>query len=222
MPVDTGQVLHVLAHELRTPAGIAQGYTRMLLEDRLADPADRQRALEQIHKALARIAELSNQSSALAGVLESPRGASLFEFSIADVVTHLAAISGDAEIVVRAEDATTSRIVRSYDKRALLDAVETLVRVTTRELRHSSCTVHLVTSDDAVDFFIGSESDSAALAAGPRAPAATALELERGGVGLSLVHAAVVLEKHDGECWTVGRARNILGVRLPLNERAHP
>src|SRR5687768_14647504 len=39
MPVDTGHVLHVLAHELRTPTGIAQGYARLLLDDRLTDPA---------------------------------------------------------------------------------------------------------------------------------------------------------------------------------------
>ena len=42
MHVDIGKVLHVLAHELRTPAGIAQGYIRMLPLD-LTGPRGRAR-----------------------------------------------------------------------------------------------------------------------------------------------------------------------------------
>src|SRR5262245_59098900 len=66
MPVEIGNVLHVLAHELRTPAGIAQGYLRMLMDDRLTDPADRRKAIEQAQKAVARISEITNEGSQLA------------------------------------------------------------------------------------------------------------------------------------------------------------
>ena len=70
MPVDIGDLLHVLAHELRTPVGIAHGYVRLLLEDRLPQEADRRRALEQLQKALSRLTDLSHESSALANWFE--------------------------------------------------------------------------------------------------------------------------------------------------------
>src|SRR4029450_12367478 len=70
MSVDIGDVLHVLAHELRNPGGIAHGYVRLLLEDRLAAESDRRRALEQLQKALGRLTELSHDTSALANWYE--------------------------------------------------------------------------------------------------------------------------------------------------------
>jgi signal transduction histidine kinase len=45
MSVDISDILHVLAHELRTPVGIAHGYVRLLLEERLSQESDRRRAL---------------------------------------------------------------------------------------------------------------------------------------------------------------------------------
>src|SRR5688572_21663112 len=70
MPVDINDILHVLAHELRTPVGIAHGYVRLLLEDRLPQETDRRRALEQMQKALGRLSDLSQESTALASWYE--------------------------------------------------------------------------------------------------------------------------------------------------------
>jgi len=47
--------LNVLLHELRTPLSVAQGYLRLLLENRLSDPTERQRAINQSMEALGRI-----------------------------------------------------------------------------------------------------------------------------------------------------------------------
>ena len=43
--------------------------------------------------------------------------------------------------------------------------------------------------------------------------------LERGGLGLALVHAAIVLDAHGAERWTMNGSRQTLGLRLPLDER---
>ena len=94
MPVDISNVLHVLAHELRTPTGIAQGYVRMLLEDRLTDPADRQRALEQTQKALARVSELSHESTRLAAWFEDERGPDAHGSTCATLLERVAADAG--------------------------------------------------------------------------------------------------------------------------------
>lgn len=50
--------MSLLLHDLRTPLGVAQGYLRLLLEDRLRDIADRQRAIAQSMEALGRISHL--------------------------------------------------------------------------------------------------------------------------------------------------------------------
>ena len=70
MPVDINDILHVLAHELRTPVGIAHGYVRLLLEERLHQETDRRKALEQMQKALGRLTDLSHESTALAAWYE--------------------------------------------------------------------------------------------------------------------------------------------------------
>src|SRR4029453_11667771 len=75
MSVDIGDILHVLAHELRTPVGIAHGYVRLLLEDRLPAESDRRRALAQLQKALGRLTDLSHQASALANWYERTESA---------------------------------------------------------------------------------------------------------------------------------------------------
>jgi hypothetical protein len=60
------------------------------------------------------------------------------------------------------------------------------------------------------------------LGAGPSAPEAGPVALERGGLGLALVHAAIVLDAHGAERWTMKGSRQTLGLRLPVQERRNP
>jgi len=61
------RALHVMIHDLRSPLGVAQGYLRMLREDRLSTPEARLRAIAQTQQALDRIARLCADAAALAG-----------------------------------------------------------------------------------------------------------------------------------------------------------
>jgi signal transduction histidine kinase len=220
MSVDIGNVLHVLAHELRTPAGIAQGYVRLLLEGRLTDDVDRQRALEQTQKALSRVGELSREASTLATWLERDRHAPR-NISPADLVDRLAHIVLDPPLIVRSELGTTTRTIRSEDTGSLEEALATMVRVTAREIR-GACGVRAVADDSALKLFIGPDDQTSVLGDGPGAPGASPISLQRGGVGLTMVQAILVLEAHDANCWTVGAARNIVGIRLPWSEENLP
>jgi light-regulated signal transduction histidine kinase (bacteriophytochrome) len=58
--------LHVLIHDIRTPVGVAQGYLRLLREDRLTTPDERLRAITQAQQALERVARLCTDAAALA------------------------------------------------------------------------------------------------------------------------------------------------------------
>lgn len=60
------RTLQVLIHDIRTPMGVAQGYLRLLQEDRLATPDDRQRAIAQAQLALDRVSQLCCDAAALA------------------------------------------------------------------------------------------------------------------------------------------------------------
>jgi hypothetical protein len=69
---DTERVLRVLIHDARTPLGVAQGYLRLLHEERLETPEERERALTRAMDALGRIARLCDDAS---GFLAAPQQA---------------------------------------------------------------------------------------------------------------------------------------------------
>jgi signal transduction histidine kinase len=60
------RTLQVLIHDIRTPVGVAQGYLRLLREDRLPTPDDRARALAQAQEALDRVSQLCSDAASLA------------------------------------------------------------------------------------------------------------------------------------------------------------
>lgn len=57
------RVLEVLIHDVRTPIGVAQGYVRLLREERLETPEERDRAMVKTLDALARISRLCDDAS---------------------------------------------------------------------------------------------------------------------------------------------------------------
>ena len=44
------QVLNTLAHEIRTPLAVSQGYLKLYVDGRLATPDDQRRALQQTRR----------------------------------------------------------------------------------------------------------------------------------------------------------------------------
>ena len=53
-PDETAKALHLLIHDLRAPLSVAQGYLRLLQQNRLEAETDRQRAMTQSIEALDR------------------------------------------------------------------------------------------------------------------------------------------------------------------------
>jgi signal transduction histidine kinase len=224
MPVDIGNVLHVLAHELRTPAGIAQGYLRMLMDDRLTDPADRRKAIEQAQKAIARVSELATEGSQLASWVDQPPESPRTRIDARALLDRVVANASDGvTLAARVDVAPAAEDVATIDAEALTSALVAVTKATARELRNKPCTIAArVAAAAVIEMWIGLEDQFVALDAGPAAPDARPLALERGGVGLSLVYAAAVLEKHGATAWMINGSRTIVGIRLPIEERAHP
>jgi hypothetical protein len=218
MPVDIHDILHVLAHELRTPVGIVHGYVRLLLEERLQQESDRRRALEQMQKALGRLSELSHESTALAAWYEQ-------DHTVPHAISARALLEGVAEadyewpVTVDLTHVSDRHAVLSPDEAALSRALIGVIRATARELRGTTCDVTARVADGSFELLAGPEELLDALGAGPQSPDAGPLALERGGLGLALVHAAIVLDAHGAERWTMNGSRQTVGLRLPLDER---
>jgi signal transduction histidine kinase len=218
MPVDINDILHVLAHELRTPVGIAHGYVRLLLEERLHQETDRRRALEQMQKALGRLSDLSHESTALAAWYEQEH-TEAHPVPARTLLGRVAEAEYDFPVTVDLSNLPERCLVRSPDDASLSRALIGVVRATARELRGTTCDVTASVVDGSVEILTGPEELLPALGAGPAAPEAGPVALERGGLGLALVHAAIVLDAHGAARWTMNGSRQTLGLRLPLDER---
>jgi hypothetical protein len=222
MAVDINDILHVLAHELRTPVGIAHGYVRLLLEDRLPNETDRRRALEQMQKALGRLSHLSYETTALAEWYEQPSEQPQ-NVDAHTLIRRVADANFEWPVTVDTSAVPSGISVRSSDPESLVRALIDVVSATARELRGVTCDVTARIIDERFELLAGPEEMLGAVAEGPSAPDAGPIALERGGLGLALVHAAVVLDGHGAERWTTNGSRQTVGLRLPLeaNERRH-
>lgn len=220
MSVDLNDVLHVLAHELRTPVGIAHGYVRLLLEERLTQESDRRRALEQMQKALGRLSDLSYESTALAAWYEQDHSTSQ-AVAARTLIEHVAAAQYDFPVTVATADVPDRAVVSTIDQASLCHALTGLVRATARELRGTTCDVVARVVNGTFEMLTGPEELLDALGRGPAAAEAGPVTLERGGLGLALVHAAIVLDAHGAQRWTMNGSRQTVGVRLPAEERQH-
>jgi hypothetical protein len=215
MSVEINDVLHVLAHELRTPVGIAHGYVRLLLEERLTQESDRRRALEQMQKALGRLSDLTYESTALAAWYEQDH--STHEQVPARVlIDHVAAADYDFPVTVATADVPDGVTVTTTDAASLCRALTGIVRATARELRGTTCDVVARVVTDSFEMLTGPEELLDRLGHGPEAAEAGPVTLERGGLGLALVHAAIVLDAHGARRWTMNGSRQTVGVRLPV------
>ena len=60
---ESAKALNLLIHDLRAPLSVAQGYLRLLQQNRLEAEADRQRAMTQSMEALGRITRLCEEAA---------------------------------------------------------------------------------------------------------------------------------------------------------------
>lgn len=218
MQVDTASVLRILAHELRSPAGVAQGYVKMVLDGRLSNAADQQRALEQTRDALVRIGALSREASDVASWLERSSSTPWRTVPLRGLVETIVDRIGRDRLDASVDALDGSVVVQTLDESTLTMALTAMVSATVRERPQAvtSLAVHLPGAASQARLAIGPASDTTDLLAGPSASENGPIPLERGGLGLSLVLAVLVVEAHQGTVWTCRNRRDALGISLPI------
>src|SRR6185436_18312857 len=71
MQLNLAQVLNTLAHEIRTPLAVSQGYLKLYLDGRLTNVDDTRRAFEQTRQALGTLATLCVDMGKVSALSES-------------------------------------------------------------------------------------------------------------------------------------------------------
>jgi signal transduction histidine kinase len=211
--IDALKALNLLIHDLRAPLSVAQGYLRLLVQNRIEAEADRQRAIMQTMEALGRIGRLCEDATAYIVAAESGN-------ALPTTVVQL------HELTNQVREACSTRCPEPL---AFLDASQPLrgsVRAEIDRIVQSLavilCAVRRSTKDDAVSvsvrdlgnearFLLGCADDRAALES--RAP--ERFDPWRGGHGIALPLACHIVTAAGGRVWTIANARGAVGIAIP-------
>lgn len=221
--LDWPRLLSLASHELRTPAGVAAGYVRMLLAGRPHPPTDEQRRLlEAADRSAARVAELladlSDVARLASGQTVLDSGPVRLHEAVATAVAAFVPREG-SEIAVDVCPSPAPLVV-SGDRARLVEAISAVLAAVGREAPDRA-TLLAVLSEDLdtnrphASLVVGEASvlarmQAASLAWGPA-------DLLRSGNGLDLVRAALAVDAAGGRIGSPAGGRTpVLRLMLPI------
>ena len=213
MRLNLAQVLNTLAHEIRTPLAVSQGYLKLYLDGRLTNVDDTRRAFEQTRQALGTLAALCVDMGKVSALSEGASHGIPERVSVADFVKSLKAQSEVDGATWTGEPGTGS--IETTNAGELAQAVAIVSKAAFDEAREAPKTVRTEGGADLI-VLAGATDSLAALQPGPGAPHARPVDFAKGGKGLKLIWAAFVLDKHHVQTWTAADHRASVGFRFPL------
>jgi hypothetical protein len=215
MQPDLAQVLNTLAHEIRTPLAVSQGYLKLYVDGRLATPDDQRRALQQTREALGVIAALCAEMSKVSALADAGAAALVERLDPARLVGELEAASDLAGATWSQQNVAAGRIATNAPM-DLIRAATVAIKVAFDEEKNVPHTIDVTTDGDALIIRAGSSAALESLPSAPAGPGAVPVNVVRGGKGLSLIWAAFVFGQHGIQAWSHRDHKGSLGLRIPL------
>ncbi len=213
MSPNLAQVLNTLAHEIRTPLAVSQGYLKLYLDGRFANEEDTRRAFEQTRQALGSLATLCVDMGKVSAMADGVARGVPERVSAADFIRRVRE-QGEVEHAAWNDGALTGAI-ETTNSLDLAQAVAIVARSAFDEDRDAARTVRAQTDHELI-VLAGAGEALAKMPIDPGAPDARPVDFARGGKGLKLIWAAFVLEKHRVQAWTTEGRRTSVGLRIPL------
>jgi hypothetical protein len=213
MQPNLAQVLNTLAHEIRTPLAVSQGYLKLYLDGRFTNVEDTRKAFEQTRQALGTLATLCVDMGKVSTIAEEGSRGVPERVSAADFVKRL---KEQSEIEGAAwTDGAPGGAIDTTNHRDLAQAVAIVARAAFDEDRDAPRALR-AHADRELVVLAGAGDSLNQLPSDPGAPEARPVDFARGGKGLKLIWAAFVLERHRVQAWTTPGRRASVGFRIPL------
>lgn len=216
MKPNLAQVLNTLAHEIRSPLAVSQGYLKLYLDGRLTNAEDQQRAFEQTRAALGTLNTLCMDMSKVSALSEMAGPGLTERVATSQFVDRLRTAQGIERASWSGDAAATGSII-TRNAADLVHAVAIVAKAAFDEDSEASHTVRASVGQDLV-LLAGPETALPVIAAGPDAPAASAVDFGKGGNGLKLIWAAFVLQQDRVQTWSHREHKASVGFRIPLGE----
>lgn len=197
MAVPLPKICSILAHELRSPLSVLQGYIRLLQQQRDVDHPETM-MLQAMLDATGRLTTIARQASDLGSWLNSQETTSLQSVAIAEILDEIdTRVPKDGTIAVVRSVARGQALMRA-DAPALATALVAVAESVSRETGSGVVELMSVEEDGAgaPTFSLRPRLAEGKADAVAGSAITRALSLDRGGAGLSLVAASYVLDAH--------------------------
>jgi signal transduction histidine kinase len=213
MQPNLAQVLNTLAHEIRTPLAVSQGYLKLLVDGRITNADDARRAMEQTRQALGALATLCMDMGKVSALSDDATTGVPTKTAAADFIANLQTLEEVKDAAWHGE--AGQRAIQSTNARELAQAVAIVAKAAFDEQKDLPRVVKIDGSSDLI-VLAGSENALPSLPSRPDAPNTRPVDFVKGGKGLKLIWAAFVLDKHGVQAWADTQHRASVGIRIPL------
>lgn len=208
---EIAKALNLLIHDLRAPLSVAQGYLRLMQQNRLEAEADRQRAMTQSMEALGRITRLCEEAAAFVAEPASTSGP-IMTMRAAEFIDQVTdACAARCSPLTLATDSNLSGTMRGAHLDLLVQSVAVVLCAVRRSTRKEPVSVSVRVEEKEARFLLGCDDDRAALVSGPP----ETFDPWRGGHGIALPLACRTITEAGGRIWTVADGRGAVGIALP-------